>query len=128
MNLYLPNNMSKKERARQGRILVAGFHFIYTSRDGMVISNLAQVPPRKLHAIVETDEWMACIKFWNPGYKGAGEIEGECYHDHVQRYKMYRSFRFAKSLWKHLFTNPLHRSLNRYFNDLDVHGNEVHDD
>ena len=69
MLLYQPDNISKKDRVKQGRIIVAAFHYLHTSQDGMVIANLAGFSPRQLHKISESEEWLRAIRFWASGKK-----------------------------------------------------------
>ena len=107
---------TKKLEQYKMKIQFAAFHFIYTSRDGMVISNLINVSPRNLHKMYMSDEWEEALAFWN--YTGTSEIQGEQYRVEVGRYKVKQGFKEAQRLWLQLFNiSPNQHGINRHLKD-----------
>ena len=104
---------SRRKQVMQVKILFASHVFIYTSRDGMVISNILNVAPQKLHDWSKTDDWDTALKFWR--YEGSAEIQGDLYRQEVGISLMQRSFNFAEKLWLELFGQTEKRKLlNRF--------------
>ena len=89
--------LSRKDAKR----LFAAHVFLYTSRDGMVISNIINVSPYTLHKLSQSPKWKESLSFWN--YKGDGIIQGELYREEVGQKKAYYNLKNAKKLWLELF-------------------------
>ena len=133
--LYQPQNLSKRERIRQGRTLVAAYHFTHTTRDGTVIARLTGIGALSLHKISQSDEWIPAIRFWTPKYNKTGAIGGEFYHCQIEqarlkqriKQKVKREFAKAKSLWEQLFGISPVTSLERYLYYLDNYDGQIID-
>lgn len=82
-------------------MLFAAHSYVFTSHDGMVIANVINFSPFKLHKLVESPKWTECLKFW--GYTSDGVLEGELYRDKVGEKKTLNSLRQASKLWRELF-------------------------
>ena len=100
---------------KEAKMLFAAHVFVYTSRDGMVISNIVNVSAYRLHLISESPNWTEALKFWN--YTGDPAIEGKRYPYEVGRKRISQSLKYARKLWLELFgIKPLKR-LPRWTND-----------
>ena len=107
--MFFQSKLSRTERVRQGRILVASYHFLHTSRDGLVISNLVGISPYTLHKISQREEWYFALRFWKrKKYTGKTEIEGEAYRHEVaqkcMKLRIKSDFKRAFKKWKQLFS------------------------
>ena len=125
--------MTKSQRKRERhetKIRMAAYHYLKTSTDGAVICNLSGLKPYELNGIFKAEDgvWIGALRFWQPHFKGEGEIEGEYFKHCVGERGMRNNFSIAANLWKHLFNNPAANRLKWYFNDLDAYGNEVQND
>ena len=96
-------------------MLFAAHLFVNTSRDGMVISNIINVSPYKLHKLTKSDDWTKCLAYWD--YTGDPTIGGELYHEVVKRCEEKNSLKLALRLWKEVFSLKPVIQLLRYFRD-----------
>ena len=92
--------MARKETDEK-RLQFAAHIFVYTTKDGMILSHLSHVAPPKLYQWSTTEEWKAELLFWN--YAGDCRIEGEEFHRQVGLHLQKLSLRKAERLWKELF-------------------------
>ena len=92
--------MARKE-ADEKRLQFAAHLFVFTTKDGMIISHLTHVLPSKLYQWATTEAWKDAPLCW--GYTGDCRIEGEDFHRQVGLSLMKRSLQEAERLWKELF-------------------------
>ena len=92
--------MARKE-VDEKRLKFAAHLFVYTTKDGMIISHLSKVLPAKLYQWATTKEWKDALSWW--GYEGDCRIEGEEFHKQVGLSLTKRSLEEAELLWKELF-------------------------
>ena len=92
---------SRKSEKNRVKMLFAAHVFVYTSRDGMVISNIVNISTGTLYRWSQQDKWIEALKFWC--YEGNPEIQGELYRSEIKEYKVFRSLKSAFRLWKQMF-------------------------
>ena len=105
--------MARKE-ADEKRLQFAAHFFVFTTKDGMIISHLTHVLPSKLYQWATTEAWKDAPLCW--GYTGDCRIEGEEFHRQVGLSLMKRSLQEAERLWKELFgVSESKERLNQFF-------------
>ena len=93
--------MKRKHEVNHRRLQMAAHLFTYTSRDGMIVSQLTQVSPLTLFNWSKTNQWKMELAFW--GYDGTPFFEGEAFDREVSKSLMRRSLKKAGQLWRQLF-------------------------
>ena len=105
--------MARKE-AYEKRLQFAAHIFVFTTRDGMIISHLTHLSPLKLQDLAQTQAWKDALLFW--GYQGNPTIEGQEFHRQVGLSLTKRSLKKAFQLWKELFgIKEEKKELHRFF-------------
>ena len=105
--------MARKE-VDEKRLQFAAHVFIFTTRDGMIISHLTHTSPLKLYQWATTEAWKDALRWW--GYEGNCMIEGENFHKLVGRHLVKLSLKKAEQLWKELFDSEERKTeLHRFF-------------
>ena len=121
----LPKNQRKNERKRQLRnlrLLFAAWHFLHTSRDGAVIAQIVGVKPIDLYRWSETEKWINAIRYWQPDFKGNGELQGEYFKTVVGDSIMERSLKTASRVWTALIEGRENKELRKTLNRFDEMG------
>ena len=109
--------MARKE-ADEKRLQFAAHLFVYTTRDGMLISHLTHVLPSKLYEWATTEAWKDALQCW--GYTGDCMIQGEEFHRQVALSLQKLSLQEAARLWKELFgISESKTRLNRFLGDVE---------
>ena len=100
------HKLTKKMRQRKRRlhrrslkILFAAMHYLRTSRDGAVIARLVGVDPIELYDWSQQPKWLDAIRYWQPDYKGDGELEGDYFTSVVSDSKVKLSLEKAERMW-----------------------------
>ena len=96
----------RKERKRQlryFRLLFAAWHFLHTSRDGAVIAQIVGVQPIDLYRWSETENWTNAIRYWDSGYAGDTQLQGDYFKSIVGDSIVQRSLKHASRLWNAIF-------------------------
>ena len=92
--------MARKESTRL-RVQFAAHVFVFTTRDGMIISHLTHLSPIKLYQWASSPAWRDALRFW--GYQGDSSFTGAEFHRQVGMGLTKRSLQYASRLWKELF-------------------------
>ena len=105
--------MARKE-ADEKRLDLAAHVYIFTTKDGMIISYLTHISPLRLYQWSLSEAWTDALKFWK--YEGDSSIEGKEFHRQVGLSLTKRSLQEAFRLWKELFgVSESKERLNRFF-------------
>ena len=105
--------MKRKQEVNHLRMQFAAHVFVYTSRDGMVVSQIVKVSPVNLFKWSKTPQWQRDLKFW--GYSGRPFFEGEEFYRQAKQTLVQRSLKKAGRLWLQLFgLTETHRELDRF--------------
>ena len=107
--------MLPKISKKEVKMLFAAHVFVYTSKDGMVISNIINLSPYKLHRLTKSPNWTKCLAYWN--YTGDPTLTGELYRKEVGRGEEKNNLRIASRLWKEVFSLKPVRALLYFFRD-----------
>ena len=106
----------RKERKRQVRnlrLLFAAYHFLNTSRDGAVIAQIIGAKPIDLYRWSETEKWTKAIRYWDLGYQGTTELEGDYFKTIVGDSIVQRSLKHASRVWTAIFEGRETRELQK---------------
>ena len=105
-----------KISTKEAKTLFAAHVFVFTSRDGMVISHLINVSAYKLHKLSKSETWIEALKFW--GYTGDPTPKGKRYKRKVAIKQVSESLKCANTLWRELFgLKKVSRKLERYLGE-----------
>ena len=105
--------MKRKQAVNHLRMQFAAHVFVYTSRDGMIVSQIVKVSPVKLLKWSKTSEWQRELKFW--GYYGSPFFKGEEFYRQAKQTLVHRSLKTAGRLWMQLFgLTESQRELDRF--------------
>ena len=120
---------SKKERQKRRRRstrylkqLFAAYHFLYTSRDGAVIAQIVGCKPIDLYRWSESKNWMLALRYWQSGYNGDTELQGDYFKSVVGDGIVERSLKHASRVWEALFQGRETRELQKTLNLFDEMG------
>ena len=124
------SNSQRRKKVDQLRLQFAAHLFVFTTRDGMIISQLKQISPFKLDRWSQTPDWKKALEVWR--HKGSSEIEGEEFKKQVQLSHIKRSMKEAGRLWRELFgitanKKDLSRSLGSEFHAIQEQVDRRHD-
>ncbi|MDE0397278.1 MAG: hypothetical protein OXL96_05665 [Candidatus Poribacteria bacterium] len=105
-----------KLSTKEAQTLFAAHVFVFTSRDGMVISKIINVSPYKLHKLSRSEKWIEALKFW--GYTGDPTLKGKRYKKKVAIKQVSESLKKADTLWRELFgVKPISQKLRRFLGE-----------
>ena len=104
--------LARKESTRL-RVQFAAHLFVFTTKNGMIVSHLTHISPFKLHQWSETDLWKDTLKWW--GYEGDSNFTGAEFHRQVGLGLTKRSLQKASQLWKALFGITENKELHKFF-------------
>ena len=106
----------RKRQLRNLRLLFAAWHFLHTSRDGAVIAQIVGCKPIDLYRWSETKKWITAIRYWDHGFGGDTQLQGEYFHSVVGDGIVQRSLKHASRVWNALFEGRETRELKKTLN------------
>lgn len=85
----------RKRQLRTLRLLFSARHFLHTSRDGAVIAQIVGVQPIDLYRWSKTEKWTNALRYWDRGYNGTTELQGDYFKSVVGDGIVERSLKHA---------------------------------
>lgn len=99
---------TRKSEVTQLKMQLAAYIFVYTSKDGMVISQLLNVAPIKLYQWSKSNAWKKALRYW--GYNGEPFLQGDEFYQRIKAPLVKRSLEKAEKLWMQLFGLTKHKT------------------